>query len=342
MTPDSHWFVDAWDQGTTEPGSSGSALFHRGSKRLIGFLSGGLASCTNPAGFDCYGRFSEAWDGPSRNQRLRDWLDPSGNGPRRINGFDADGSGPNPPSCPEAPGSGRFCAVCGPCRVGEGDCDNDNECSPGLSCVDNVGAQFGFAPGIDVCLQSGANPPPPPGCQEPIGSGRFCSACGPCNDGEGDCDNDNECAAGLSCVDNVGAQFGFAPGVDVCLAGGSPPPPPGCQVPTGNGRFCTDCGPCNDGEGDCDNDSECVAGLSCVDNVGAQFGFAPGVDVCIGEATCTANPGAGNFCDVCGPCGSGQGDCDRDSDCGVGLVCAQNVGAQFGFAPGVDVCVPGS
>ncbi len=344
---DSHWYVNAWDEGTTEPGSSGSGLFHRASKRLVGFLSGGVASCSNTGGFDCYGRFSEAWDGPSSGQRLRDWLDPNGNGPRRIDGFDASGGTTNPPACPETLGNGRFCTACGPCSAGQGDCDNDSECAPGLSCVDNAGAQFGFAPGVDVCLASTNPPPPPPplppGCSVPAGSGRFCTECGPCGNGEGDCDNDSECASGLSCVDNVGAQFGFAPGVDVCMSNGTnPPPPPGCTLPTGNGRFCTECGPCGNGEGDCDNDGECAAGLSCVDNVGAQFGFAPGVDVCMGEATCTANPGVGNFCDVCGPCGNGEGDCDRDSDCAAGLVCVDNIGAQFGFAPGVDVCVPGS
>jgi lysyl endopeptidase len=75
-TPDTHWYVDDWEQGTTEAGSSGSGLWDRDSKLLVGYLSGGLASCSNPTGYDCFGRIAVAWDGPSPDQRLRDWLDP--------------------------------------------------------------------------------------------------------------------------------------------------------------------------------------------------------------------------------------------------------------------------
>jgi hypothetical protein len=32
--------------------------------------------------------------------------------------------------------------------------------------------------------------------------------------------------------------------------------------------------------GDCDGDSQCESGLSCVDDVGANYGFAGNVDVC--------------------------------------------------------------
>jgi len=75
-TPDTHWVVDDWETGTTEAGSSGSGLWDRDSRLLVGYLSGGLASCANPSGYDCYGRLAIAWDGPSPDQRLRDWLDP--------------------------------------------------------------------------------------------------------------------------------------------------------------------------------------------------------------------------------------------------------------------------
>ncbi len=185
--------------------------------------------------------------------------------------------------------------------------------------------------------------PGPGGCQEPLGSGRFCSACGPCSQGEGDCDNDAECQTGLSCAQNVGADFGFPPAVDVCVdGGGGGGGPSTCPVPQGNGRFCTVCGPCGPGEGDCDNNAECQSGLTCAQNVGADFGFPPAVDVCIGDggpAVCPLPAGNGRFCTECGPCGQGQGDCDNDAECQSGLICAQNVGADFGFPPAVDVCV---
>ena len=82
-----HWRINSWAEGTTEPGSSGSGIWNPANQRLVGFLSGGNASCSNTAGTDCYGRFDIAWDGPSADQRLRDWLDPSGNDPASISGI---------------------------------------------------------------------------------------------------------------------------------------------------------------------------------------------------------------------------------------------------------------
>jgi len=42
----------------------------------------------------------------------------------------------------------------------------------------------------------------------------------------------------------------------------------GCQLPEGHSDYCRDCGPCAEGEGDCDNDSECEDGLYCDQVVG--------------------------------------------------------------------------
>lgn len=82
-----HWLVDDWESGTTEPGSSGSALFDAGSRRIVGTLSGGDSSCNTAGGSDCFGKFSLAWDrGVSPATRLRDWLDPEGIGPLSIPG----------------------------------------------------------------------------------------------------------------------------------------------------------------------------------------------------------------------------------------------------------------
>lgn len=86
-----HWKVDDWEEGITESGSSGSGLFSAGSKKLVGFLSGGSSSCNNRAGSDCYGKFTVAWDGPSAASRLRDWLDPTSSGA-------LNSTGGNPPS----------------------------------------------------------------------------------------------------------------------------------------------------------------------------------------------------------------------------------------------------
>lgn len=56
-----------WSQGTTEGGSSGSAIFVNG--RVVGTLYGGSAVCTNKASFDYYGRFDVAY-----NAALKSWL----------------------------------------------------------------------------------------------------------------------------------------------------------------------------------------------------------------------------------------------------------------------------
>ena len=85
FAPNTHWQVDNWEDGTTEPGSSGSGLWDPTNKLLVGFLSGGLASCT-VIDYDCYGRFDVAWDGATADQRLRDWLDPNSTSGLQVQG----------------------------------------------------------------------------------------------------------------------------------------------------------------------------------------------------------------------------------------------------------------
>ncbi len=186
-----------------------------------------------------------------------------------------------PTSCGLPPGHGSFCRDCGPCAAGQGDCDNDAQCATGLSCVDNVGTQFGFNANVDVCMVGGGEPPP--SCPWPLGHGHYCRDCGPCPAGQGDCDGDAQCGAGLTCSNDIGAQFGFNANIDVCVAGDGPPPPPPavCPWPLGHGHYCRDCGPCAAGQGDCDDDSQCATGLTCANNAGADFGFSPNVDVCV-------------------------------------------------------------
>ena len=83
--PGTHWYVTGWEEGTTASGSSGSGLWSSSNQLLIGTLSGGTSSCSS-SGFDCYGQFGVAWDGPSADTRLRDWLDPAGNNPSTKTG----------------------------------------------------------------------------------------------------------------------------------------------------------------------------------------------------------------------------------------------------------------
>ena len=68
-----HWHIAKWNTGTTETGSSGSALLNS-SKKIIGILSGGYASCTDPVN-DYFQMFSKAWDSfPAKENQLKYWL----------------------------------------------------------------------------------------------------------------------------------------------------------------------------------------------------------------------------------------------------------------------------
>ncbi|MDP3227941.1 MAG: serine protease [Acidovorax sp.] len=64
-----------WSQGTTEGGSSGSAIFLGG--KVIGTLYGGSAICSNRASLDYYGRLDVAY-----NAALKTWLASSGTSPQ--------------------------------------------------------------------------------------------------------------------------------------------------------------------------------------------------------------------------------------------------------------------
>lgn len=90
------WWIDDWEYGVTEPGSSGSPIFDQ-NKRIVGQLYGGLAACSgtaNNGSYDYYGRFDVSWDaGGSASTRLSDWLDPLGTGQTVLDGYN-----PNAPT----------------------------------------------------------------------------------------------------------------------------------------------------------------------------------------------------------------------------------------------------
>lgn len=91
----SHWGVTQWDEGVTEPGSSGSPLFDQ-NHRTIGQLHGGASACGNGpnALSDEYGKFFTSWTGGGSNSnRLSNWLDPGNTGAEFIDGVDPSGPG---------------------------------------------------------------------------------------------------------------------------------------------------------------------------------------------------------------------------------------------------------
>jgi hypothetical protein len=172
-----------------------------------------------------------------------------------------------------------------------------------------------------------------------------CSAACPCSVGVGDCDfegSGTECKSGLICGTDNGPKYGLPTGFEVCVK------PNSCPVFNPNSpstTFCEDpaC-PCGFGEGDCEEE-ECGGYLVCGKDNGAAVGLAPGWEVCKlprgikGVCADWSNETAHeSSCAEC-PCGLGEGDCDNNSQCQPGLVCAKDVGPQFGFPSEWDMCV---
>ena len=207
-------------------------------------------------------------------------------------------------------GQSSDCHFSQQCGAGEGDCDNDDQCPSGLSCVQNVGDRYSWPVGVDVCE----------GIQ--TWDWDYCRSSSQCGVGEGDCDHDGQCQGELVCRHNVGASYGGPAEGDVCEA-----------APLGHSDYCLDTSRCGAGEGDCDVNNHCQAGLSCVHDVGANYGWAATVDVC--EA---APLGHSDYCLDTNRCGAGEGDCDGDNHCQAGLSCVHDVGANYGWAATVDVC----
>jgi hypothetical protein len=48
-------------------------------------------------------------------------------------------------------GAWNYCSPQCPCDAGEGDCESDADCIPGLRCVSDIGPAFGFQREVDLC-----------------------------------------------------------------------------------------------------------------------------------------------------------------------------------------------
>ena len=62
---------------------------------------------------------------------------------------------------------------------------------------------------------------------------------------------------------------------------------------------------------------------------------------CDGEDCHTGELGSMSYCTDSCKCGEGEGDCDglgTDKQCDSGLICVKDVGANYGFSSGTDVC----
>lgn len=86
------WQVPQWDEGTTEPGSSGSGLWNQ-SRRIVGTLSGGGAACVGSVDNnepDFYARLDAQWTAnAAADGQLKAWLDPDNTGATGVAGRNA-------------------------------------------------------------------------------------------------------------------------------------------------------------------------------------------------------------------------------------------------------------
>lgn len=83
-----HWRVNEWTAGSTAGGSSGSPLFDD-NNRIIGGLSGGQSSCSQPFN-DFYYMLARSWSYSSdTDKQLKRWLDPANRNKELLcNGLD--------------------------------------------------------------------------------------------------------------------------------------------------------------------------------------------------------------------------------------------------------------
>jgi len=92
-TPPFSHFINDFDEGVYQPGSSGAGLFDD-EGRVIGQLHGGPLSdelCTIGIGYS--GRLAVSWDtGDGPEDRLKDWLDPEGTEAMQVDGVPANGT----------------------------------------------------------------------------------------------------------------------------------------------------------------------------------------------------------------------------------------------------------
>ena len=124
-----------------------------------------------------------------------------------------------------------------------------------------------------------------------VGHRNYCSVSCPCEINMGDCDNDDECTGSLKCVHNIGKRINkrWSSKTDVCQQSSWECIGRAKSRTKGSYNFCTSTCKCRHGKGDCDMDSQCIDGTTCVYNVGKNYGYWSVTDVCLSN-TPTESP----------------------------------------------------
>jgi hypothetical protein len=237
-----------------------------------------------------------------------------------------------------------YCTTSNPCSAGKGDCDdhvNHSDCQAGLICRQDVGNDYGCDdPSIDICdvdpnaTHGGCQG----GSQCDVG---FCDNNCPCYEGEGQCDDIDDCASTLNCQLDHNNDWDCGSTAYICMS-----PPLGC-TPDCTGRNCgLDgcmglCGTCSGGEscvegvctGGCTPD---CSGKNCGDDgCGGSCGTCTGGQVC-NSGVCEDPPPGG--CTSISGGGTWTGDSSSETD-DVVASCNDNNGAPdvcFYWSPSVS------
>jgi len=171
---------------------------------------------------------------------------------------------PSPTESPISSGHGgdadwNYCKLWKKCSEGEGDCDSDFECAPGLTCGDDNCRDFHHTAveGADCCYKTSG-----------IGASddwAYCTSINKCKEGQGDCDDDTDCSSGLTCGEDNCREFHInaEEQADCCYK-------PGIGA-SNDWTYCSSTNKCDEGQGDCDADSHCAAGLKCGQNNCKEF-----------------------------------------------------------------------
>ncbi len=77
---ETHWKINEWSSGITEPGSYGAPLFND-NKQIVGQLHGGESTCDDPVD-DYFGKLSHSW-----LLGLKEYLDPNNTGITELDGI---------------------------------------------------------------------------------------------------------------------------------------------------------------------------------------------------------------------------------------------------------------
>lgn len=158
-------------------------------------------------------------------------------------------------------GDWDFCSKQNPCSAGQGDCDSDDECKPGLKCVKDVGPQYGFDKGVDVCLPatSGGSST---SSSSSSSSGSFGGGVSSSTSTSTSSTSTSSTSSGTNPLDLLlsSSTSSTSSGTTTSSSGS------GCQLSEGTLTYCAVCGPCSEGQSVCHKDSECVTGLKCNSN----------------------------------------------------------------------------